>query len=198
MIKAIIFDFGGVVITNGTKTFTGILAERYGVPLDSFSHLDKGIGSDYRRGKITRHEFWNQVFKDLHISGDIDSLEEEWVSHYKTIRETIAMIEELRKKYKVYYLSDNRRDRVEKINNNNTFLHLFEDGIFSSEVGIRKPDPEIYKLALQKANVEPKEAVFIDDKEKNLIPAIGLGMHGIHFTEPSIVRKELQKLGILI
>ncbi len=199
MIKAIIFDLGGVLFTNGTKKFVDYLSKTYGYELEELKQLlDEGVGTEYREGKISRDEFWKTVLGELDaIDIDVDRLEDQWISNYEPIEGTKELILELKKKYKVYYLSDNVRDRVEKIHNKHDFLNWFDDGIFSHEVGIRKPHPDIYQQILQKAGVEPDEAVFIDDKEVNLIPAKKLGMETILFTDPAILKQDLQKLGIL-
>ena len=57
----------------------------------------------------------------------------------------------------------------------------FEHLIISSEVGHKKPDPEIYQIALQTIGCQPGEAVFIDDFIENIEAARQLGIHGIHF-----------------
>ena len=74
------------------------------------------------------------------------------------------------------------------------FLHWFNGGIFSHEVGVRKPDLRIYKLALKTAGVAASEAVFIDDKPKNLVPAKALGMKVILFQSADQLQQVLTKI----
>lgn len=62
------------------------------------------------------------------------------------------------------------------INRKQEELGIFDATIFSGDVGLLKPDPEIYLLATKELNVEPKECIFIDDLEENLLPAKKLGM----------------------
>lgn len=100
-------------------------------------------------------------------------------------------------KYKVYFLSDNVRERVEKINKKYNFIKCFEDGVFFHEVGIRKPNPKVYKIVLRKAGAKPEEAVSIDDKPQFLVPAERLGMNVVLFKSPRILRKKLHELKIL-
>lgn len=198
MIKAVIFDLGGVLFTNGTKQFVKDISDKYNLEPELVKEvMDGDIGSQYREAKITRDEFWELALEKLNIPESIDALEEQWISEYELIQGTEDIILELANKYKVYYLSDNVRERVNKINDKYNFLQWFEDGIFSHEVGVRKPRPEIYKKALEKAQVEPNEAVFIDDKESALEPAKEMGITSILFETPEKLRDELVRINVL-
>ena len=73
---------------------------------------------------------------------------------------------------------------------------LFTGGVYSYEVGVRKPDPGIYEAALKKAGVSPREAVFIDDQQWALVGAMVLGMTTILFTNSSNLREDLITLGL--
>jgi putative hydrolase of the HAD superfamily len=74
--------------------------------------------------------------------------------------------------------------------------HLFDDVIDSSEVGVRKPNPRIYELALERLGVtDPARAVFLDDFEPNVVAARRLGLHGVHVApDPAAAMAELAAL----
>jgi len=77
------------------------------------------------------------------------------------------------------------------------FLRLFRGMLISGEVGVIKPDPRIFRILLERHRIEPAEAVYIDDKPRNAEAARALGIHGIHFTEPGRLRRELEDLRLL-
>jgi 2-haloacid dehalogenase len=77
------------------------------------------------------------------------------------------------------------------------FLHWFRDRIVSGEVGLIKPDPRIYRLLLERNGLVASDAVYIDDVKRNADAATALGLHGIHFTSPVALRRELETLGLL-
>jgi epoxide hydrolase-like predicted phosphatase len=198
MIKAIIFDLGGVLFTNGTKKFIDFIANKYSLDKEMIKEvMDGEIGTLYRESKISRDEFWNRCLQELHITADRDELEEKWIDGYELIEGTRDVIQELSKKYKIYFLSDNVKERVEKINARYNFIDWFEDGVFSHEVGVRKPNPQIYKIALKKADVTPQEAVFIDDKPHFLPPAKEMGIRTFLFESPEKLREDLKNNYIL-
>jgi len=76
------------------------------------------------------------------------------------------------------------------------FLRLFEGIVVSGEVKMIKPFEDIYLHAFKKFNIEPQSAVFIDDNAENIETANRLGMKGILFQSPNLLKHELHKLGI--
>lgn len=193
MITTFLFDLGGVLFTNGTTQFITFLSSRYSLPVDFVKNIIDGeLGTRYREGLISRDEFWAQAIKQLSLTESADTLENQWISGYQLISETKEIIILLSKKYNLYYLSDNVKERVDALDRRFHFLSLFQGGIFSHEVGVRKPDPKIYRYALSKANVVPSETVFIDDKKTNLEPASEMGITPLLFTTPEQFRIDIQ------
>jgi len=192
MIKAFLFDLGGVLFTNGTKKFISYISSQYSLNEDNVKEIiDGNICSQYRETKISRDEFWKHVKEKLNLKESSDELEKEWINRYELISETKEIISKLATNYKVYYLSDNVKERVDKLDERFHFISLFTDGIFSHKVGVRKPDPKIYQYALEKTKTLPQETVFIDDKPKMLEPAKKLGMITILFTTPNKLKEDL-------
>jgi 2-haloacid dehalogenase len=76
------------------------------------------------------------------------------------------------------------------------FLKEFDGTVVSGDERLLKPQPEIYQLLMQRYSVVPASAVFIDDKLENVETARRLGLHGIHFVEPTAVRTALRGLGL--
>ena len=76
-------------------------------------------------------------------------------------------------------------------------MEWFEDGVFSHKIGVRKPNPKIYRCALDKAQIKPEEAVFVDDKQSALEPAKKMGMVTILFKNPEQLRQKLSEIQVL-
>jgi len=77
------------------------------------------------------------------------------------------------------------------------FLSWFDGIVVSGEEGVIKPDPMIFRILLERYRIAPEEAVFIDDNPGNAAAAASLGIHGIHFRSPALLRRELEALGLL-
>lgn len=199
MIKAILFDLGGVVFTHGMTLFTKYIAENHGKDQKKIYNSLKNTDllNAYYEGKIKRNEFYVALNKELHIDDDANELEQELFDVYKVIKDTEQIVKRLREKYKVYFLSDNFKERVENANKKYGFIQWFDGGVFSHEVGVRKPNIKIYKIALKTVGVKPDQVLFIDDKEINLPPAEQLGMKTLLYTSPEKLRADIQNLGLL-
>ena len=77
------------------------------------------------------------------------------------------------------------------------FLSWFDGIVVSGDEGVIKPDPRIFRILLDRYRIAPDEAVFIDDNPGNAAAATALGIHGIHFRSPELLRHELETLGLL-
>ena len=77
------------------------------------------------------------------------------------------------------------------------FLSWFDGVVVSGVEGVIKPDPRIFNILLDRYHIPPDEAVFIDDNPGNAAAADSLGIHGIHFRSPELLRRELETLGLL-
>ncbi len=186
------------MFTNGTKRFIHDITVRYGIASETaLNVLDGDIGTKYREGQIDRDEFWRLVLEKLPLKESVDDLEKEWIGNYELISGTKEIIDKLRGKYKVMYLSDNVKERVNKLDARFGFISWFDGGIFSHEVGVRKPNPKIYEFALEKGDAKPEETIFIDDKPKMLEPASLIGITGLVFESPEKLENDLNNIGVL-
>ena len=78
-----------------------------------------------------------------------------------------------------------------------SFLHEFEGIVVSGDVEKSKPDADIYAHLTDDFGIQPESAVFIDDSPPNVETARRLGFHGLHFTSPDNLRRDLTALGLL-
>jgi 2-haloacid dehalogenase len=77
------------------------------------------------------------------------------------------------------------------------FLSWFDGIVVSGEEGVIKPDPRLFRILLERYRIAPEETVFIDDNPGNAAAAASLGIHGIHFRTPELLRRDLETLGLL-
>lgn len=110
-----------------------------------------------------------------------------------------SYIKELKEKgYVTALLSNGNHETFERriLAHNPWFRPLFDHLVISSEVGLRKPNPEIYQHVLSKLAVSPEEAVFVDDNEENTLAAQKLGIESILYTNTDAVKSGFKRLGI--
>lgn len=78
------------------------------------------------------------------------------------------------------------------------FLNLFRDVVVSGTERVLKPDPEIYRILIERNHLVARDTVFIDDREENAAGARAVGMQAIHFTSPDTLRRDLVNMGFTV
>ena len=182
-IKAILFDFGGVLVRMVDDRPRLRLAQQLGIQLEGLDHLVFLSESSQRAclGEISVGTHWEAVRQALGIQPeDMPGFLEQYWSSDDVNWELLDIIRRLRPKYKVGLLSnawDNLRNTLHSRWNIDS---LFDELIISAEVRIVKPDPRIFHLAVNRLGVQPSEAIFIDDIEENAVAAGTESLVAIH------------------
>lgn len=187
MIKVIIFDFFGVIRTDSYKTW---LNNNHIQRTGEYSKISQQ--SDL--GEINSSQFLEKLSKlrrrivtatEMHAGTRIDS-------------EVIDIINELKKNYQIAMLSNSPADLINGIIDDNNLRQYFDEIIVSGEVGMVKPDPEMFEYALNKLFVKPDEVIFIDDSIINTEAAEKLGIKSIQFISATKLSEDLKKFGLNI
>ncbi|MBD5445606.1 MAG: HAD family phosphatase [Lachnospiraceae bacterium] len=199
MINTIIFDIGNVLADFTWREYlesfgyTGEMLERIArasVMNEKWEEYDRGLMSD---------EEILQCFvdKDPEIEADIRRCFENVKGMVSRNDYAIPWIKELKQKgYKVLYLSNFSRKASQECADALDFIPYMDGGILSYRDKVIKPMPEIYKLLIDRYDLNPDECVFMDDTEKNLKGAEAFGIHTILFRNKSQAEDELKKLGV--
>ncbi len=109
------------------------------------------------------------------------------------IQETVELLTEIKesKKYKLYALTNWSAETFPWALENFEFLHWFDGIVVSGIEKSRKPFPEFYQILFDRYQINPAQAIFIDDNHKNVEGALRMGLPSIHFKDPQQVREEL-------
>ena len=106
------------------------------------------------------------------------------------IKETIELLPKIKENgHRLYYLSNMPKETRSFLLENHEYIKMFDGGIFSCEVNLLKPSPEIYKHLLEKYNLIPGECIFFDDVQRNVSAAEKEGIKGVLFTTAECVLK---------
>lgn len=115
------------------------------------------------------------------------------------IPETVELLRAIRdsKKFRLYALTNWSAETFPWAYENFEFLKWFEGIVVSGSEKTRKPFPEFYNILLDRYDVDPAKALFIDDNIKNIHGAQKVGIHTIHFQNPQQLKSDLTARGIL-
>ena len=198
MIKTVIFDIGNVLVHFGWREvfqefgLEGEELERFAdatVRHQAWVDLDEGI--------ITTEEAKEAYAKEVPEYREyIDRIYQEMDKMLVQYDYAIPWIKELKERgYRIYILSNWSKPAYDACQNTAlSFLPLVDGVVFSYRELMIKPNKKIYELICNRYDINPAEAVFLDDTEKNIIAARDYGLHGIHFKSYEQGRKELEEL----
>ncbi len=198
-IKAILFDFGGVLARMENEAPRRELAERYRIPLETiYSQVfDSFTAQRAALGELTIEQHWQAVSAALGLPPeDLPEFRQLFWAADALDQELVEFIRTLRPRYKVGLLSNAWDDLRQVLHDRWGIDDLFDELIISAEVGLVKPDRRIYKLAVSRLGVQPSEAVFVDDMPGNVTGAQAAGLFAIQFHDLAQIRQEMRQLTV--
>ena len=208
MIKAVFWDFGGVITSSPFEAFNNFEKDN-NLPVDFLRQVNSTNPNNNAWAKLERSEVSLDEF-DFLFEEESSNL-----GHAVKGKEVLALLQGQVRPEMVKALQKIQGNLIQACLTNNiqslkeeTFeegnvsvsgkhdviMELFDFVIESSKVNLRKPDPAFYKMACEKARIEPSEAVFLDDLGINLKPAKILGMETIKVINSTDALQELQQL----
>ncbi|MBI4020944.1 MAG: HAD family phosphatase [Candidatus Aenigmarchaeota archaeon] len=195
MIRAVIFDFGGV-LTKGqlAAVFCRAVARKTGIPAARVRRAFKAQNGSYLTGRVSGKVFFDTFADTLGVRRDARGFFALFERSAVPRPTTLRMVRRLRPRYKLALLSDNYRELVQAIRP--AMKKRFDVLVFSNEVGVTKPHPLMFRTALRALGLQARDCVFIDDKQENVRAARQLGIPAIRFTRADKLKSGLAKVGV--
>jgi len=205
--RAVLWDFGGVILSSPFEAFNRYETE-IGLPKDFIRSLNARNGDTNAWAKMERSE--------VSLEGFVELFEEEArqqghkLDGWRILQSLSGdirpqMVEALRRcsrAFRVACITNNMKHgegpgmarSADKAKAVAEIMTLFEHVVESSKLGLRKPDPRIYRHACDLLGVQPEDCVYLDDLGINLKPARALGMRTIKVGDPDLAIDELQAM----
>ncbi len=186
-IKNLLLDFGGVLININQKlTEEAFINLRYNPSL-----IDQQVFDDYERGLLSTPSFLGQLKQAFPDEVSIADIHQAWNKLLLDFPlERLEYIQSFTKDYNLFLLSNTNDMHITAIQQQmgadyKSFEATFKKLYYSYQMGMRKPDAEIYHKVLEEQNLQPQETFFVDDSETNIMAAAELGIHTWHLNLPA-------------
>ncbi len=184
MIKAILFDFDGVLTTDktGSQSIINYLSAKTGIPFDTLKATYASFNKDLLYNGLKHEDMWQEFCDRIGTNIDYTLLTDSFWNTPIDI-DMIAVVKQLKAQYSIGMITDNKCDRIDAIMQYHGWGELFDVISVSAAFHSGKTDERIFTETLSALGVHPDESVFIDNTTKNLIVPERLGMHTILFDD---------------
>jgi len=202
MIKTIIFDLGNVLLNFDQEVMSRRIAAHYGGDVSLAGKLS-GMNVEVEKletGRIGEAEFMAEMLGRLGVAEGVDAatMRDWWNDIFWVNRHLLEILPSLPERVRLVMLSNTNpmhaafvRERFPEV------FEGFDDVIFSHETGRRKPDPDLFREALERAGAAPDECLYFDDIDEHVAAARALGIHAYPYVSAAGARDILRVYELL-
>jgi len=198
--KIALFDLGGVALEVHGDYLVHQVSQIVGKSFDEVQeevyHPEWLLGLEV--GKISAEEYFENLKGKLSLSWSYEQFMRSWNGIISEKSDVIDLMKRLSSQLRLFALTNTNELHLQHIKANISSLGFFEDWIASCDIGYRKPEPQIYHTALQKAGVEPYQAIYVDDRPEMVEGGRSVGLMAIRFESAVQLIDELENLGIVL
>ena len=190
MVKNIILDIGGVIFDDSTKNINNVLNE------DSTELCNKVYGKAFKDCVLGNLEVSDYIEK-YRYDEDYDKIKyilnkDNLKISYPLMKENYDYICNLKNRgYNLYILSNIARESYEYVMASTNIDKVFNGGVYSFQEHLVKPDEKIFKLLVNRYNLNKEETIFFDDRERNVIAGNNYGIKSFVFKSVDDIEREL-------
>jgi HAD superfamily hydrolase (TIGR01509 family) len=198
-IRAIAFDLGGVLFSEGKSVAMTQLASEHGYDPEVVKQiLDAPKSLDLRKGLITDDEFWSWAQSQVPEHYDTLLIRNVWYNGYVLDGDILELIKRLKGQFEIMAFSGNIKTRVDFLERKYRFRHLFDKEIYSFDYQLTKPEKQFVEVLVHEAKCKPEEIVYIDDNDQYTKPARDMGLNVLIYSRGEVesLKKELAVLGV--
>jgi putative hydrolase of the HAD superfamily len=200
-ITTLFLDIGNVLLTNGwDRNSRRLAAERFDLDFADMDERHHLTFDTYEEGKLSLNEYLKRVIFYEKRPFSLQTFQQFMFDQSRPLPDMLSLMTGLKSRYnlQVAAVSNEGRELTEYRIRQFQLGELIDTFIVSSFVHIRKPDTDIYRLALDITQSQPEQVVYIDDRAMLVEVARSLGIHGIHHTTHASTQHTLAQLGLTL
>ncbi|MBV8547033.1 MAG: HAD family phosphatase [Acidobacteria bacterium] len=196
-----LFDLGNTVIKLAYERVLAAICADASMSRDELVELleEPGAYRDMERGAVSFYEFYEFLCDHAGYRGSIRDFHQVWSDFFDGTMPGIEdLLDRIRERYRIAFLSNSNEIHAELIPTQfAAIFHKDEPFVFSHRLKAAKPDPDIFKLALELIGSTPQNTIFVDDLIENVVAARAIGMQAFQFTDTRSLSNELEREGLL-
>lgn len=200
-ITTFFLDIGSVLLTNGwDRNSRSLAAEKFGLDFTEMDERHHLTFDTYEEGKLSLNDYLKRVIFYKKRPFSRQTFKQFMFDQSRPLPDMLPLIGSLKSRYhlQIAAVSNEGRELAEYRIRQFQLSELIDTFIVSSFVHIRKPDADVYRLALDVTQAQPEQVVYIDDRAMLVDVARGLGIHGIHHTSFANTQHALAQLGLIV
>ena len=196
--ELVISDLGGVVVDFNADQLVHQLSQLLGRSFEDVQAViyHPELLLPFELGRMRPQAYYEGLKAKLKLSWTYEQFVTAWNNIFTENHDVTQILQRLRKRHTLMVLSNTNELHLSHIRAAFPSLSFFNHWIASCEVGLRKPDPQIYLLALERAGVRAQSAVYIDDRPELVDAGRSLGLIGIRFEDSRQLEQDLQSIGL--
>jgi putative hydrolase of the HAD superfamily len=199
VIRGVLTDIGGVLLTNGWDHHARDRAvERFGIEPKEFSDRHHVLFSAYEEGRITLAEYLDfVVFHEPRYFGS-DEFVDFMLDQSQPHVDTLALFRRVKEcnQARIVTVSNEGRELADHRLQRFGLREFVDCFVVSGFVGVRKPDPQIFRVALDIAQLEPEECIYVEDRQMFVEAATSFGLRSIWHKDAETTANELREAGL--
>jgi FMN phosphatase YigB (HAD superfamily) len=198
MIDAVIFDLGNVLAFHDNAKLFAVLAEEFHTTPEKMRERLEGsdIWQRANKGHLPGDALRRALCERLGVEVPRENFERAWSCHFSINDPMVQWVDSLAGRVRLVLLSNTHDLHVSHLRPRLPVLEKFDALVLSCELGLMKPDAEIYRRAIEAARAPAQRAVFFDDVEAYVLAARSAGLHAHVFHSAQEAQRQLAELGL--
>lgn len=194
----VLCDLGGVVVEVESDRLMHQVSQLTGKPFEEVqqSVYDEKLLLPFELGRISAKEYFEGLKKSLALRWTYEQFSRAWTEIFRENIETTAILKRLKNRHRLFALTNTNILHLDYIKRNVPSLQVFDGWIASCDVGLRKPDPEMYRHALAHTGARAEQTIYIDDRPEMVEAGKGAGLIAIRFQSGKQLEQDLQSIGL--
>jgi len=196
----VIFDVGGVALEVESDRLIHQVSQLIG---RSFEDVQKAIYHEelllpFELGRISATAYHEGLKKRLKLRWTYEQFVRAWNGIFRENADVTQIMQRLAPRHRLVALTNTNTLHLDYVKTAFPSLAVLDDWVASCEVGLRKPDPGFYQLALERSRVQASQAVYIDDRPELVDAGRGVGLTAIWFENGQQLEQDLQSIGLTL